>query len=103
MDKILSSLKAIRVRYVLAEARAKKIAQLVTEIEDLLSEQEDDVKGYAKAVTKLIKADTKGLKTKVFGERCLSIISEIKGIQKNSLVAHYQSKKQVKNTTKEDK
>lgn len=102
MDKILSSLRAIQVRYVLAQAHAKKIEQLTKEMEALLSEQEDDIKGYTKAVTRLIKADKKGLKTKVFGEKCLNVISAIKGIQKNSLVAHYQSKKQVKNTTKED-
>jgi|9_EtaG_2_1085328.scaffolds.fasta_scaffold13869_2 hypothetical protein len=94
MDKILEQVKVIYGHYVLAVARAKKIEKLQMEIESLLHEKADDLKGYENALKKLKdKSSRKG--------KALDLIKKVKQMQKISIIKHYESKTDLKNATKE--
>lgn len=96
MDKILEQVRAIHGQYRLAVNIGIKIEELQKKIEVLLEENKGDIKGYDNALKKLKDKSSKGKKAEM-------LISEIKKMQKISIISHYESKKEVKNTTKEEK
>jgi len=94
MDKILEQLRVINGAYKLAYSHALKIDELQQKIEVLLQDKKGDVKGYENAVKKLNDKTIKGIKAK-------ELIKDIKTMQQKSIISHYESKKQIENTTKE--
>lgn len=94
MDKILEQLRVINGAYKLAYSHALKIDELQQKIETLLEDKKGDVKGYENAVKKLNDKTIKGIKAK-------ELIKDIKTMQQKSIISHYESKKQIENTTKE--
>ena len=97
MDKIYEQIRIIYGHYKLALSKANKIDQLQTEIELLLEEKKDDLKGYENALKKL-----KGTKTIKEG-KAKALILEIRKMQKKSIINHYESRVQIENATKEEK
>ncbi len=96
MDKILQELRVISGAYKLAYSHALKIDELQAKIETLLKDKKDDLKGYESAVKKLKDKSSKGTKA-------LELIKEIKGLQKKSIISHFESKTDLENATKSDK
>lgn len=94
MDRILKQLQSINAKYKIAYSYALKIDELQQKIEVLLKDQKADVKGYEGALKKLKDKSSKGIKAE-------KLIKDIKKLQKKSIISHYESKKQIENTTKE--
>ena len=94
MDRILEQLRSINAKYKIAYSYALKIDDLQQKIETLLEDKKSDVKGYEGALKKLNDKTSKGIKAK-------ELIKDIKIIQKKSIISHYESKKEIQNTTKE--
>jgi len=94
MDRILKQLQSINAEYKIAYSYALKIDELQQKIEVLLKDKKGDVKGYEGAIKKLNDNTIKGIKAK-------KLIKDIKTMQQKSIISHYESKKQIENTTKE--
>ena len=73
MDRILEQLRSINAKYKIAYSYALKIEGALKKLNDKTS---------------------KGIKAK-------ELIKDIKIIQKKSIISHYESKKEIQNTTKE--